>query len=107
MQWIAILAALGWSLLQVFILFLSTQCIFSLIEYKSSTENMCQKLLSHSIICLFYSLFILPFISLGLFYFAVINITAWSELEPAFWVFAIWWGVLFTFSFLLSVKNRM
>jgi len=55
--------------------------------------------------CLFYALFILPFISLGLFYFAVINITGWYKLEPAIWVFAMWWGVLFTFSSLLSVKK--
>ena len=105
MQGVAILAAFGWSLLQVLILFLATQCIFGLIEFRSTTENKYQKLLSHSIMCLFYSLFILPFISLGLFYFAVINITNWHELEPAIWTFAIWWGALFTFYSLLSVKK--
>ncbi|MCE2596882.1 hypothetical protein [Motilimonas cestriensis] len=107
MLWIAILAAFGWTLLQVFLLFLSTQCIFSLIEFRSETENMYQKLLSNLIMLLFYSLFLLPLISLGLFYFAVINITGWHELEPAIWTFATWCGVLFTFCSLLSVKNRM
>lgn len=107
MQWIAIIAALGWSLLQIFILFLSTQCIFSLIEFRSKKENKYQKLLSNSIMGLFYSLFILPFISLGLFYFAVVNISGWYELKPAIWVFAIWWGVFFMFFFLLSLKKRM
>jgi len=106
-QWIAIFAALGWSLLQVFILFISTQCIFALIEFRSATENkLYQKIFSSFIICLFYSLFLLPIISLGLFYYAVVNIVGWYELKPAIFVFAIWWIVLFTFFFLLSVKKK-
>lgn len=107
MQWIAILAALGWCLLQVFILFLSTQCIFGMVDFRSATEHkFYQKLLSNFIICLFYSLFILPLISVGLFFYAVVNITEWYELKPALWVFAIWWMTLFIFSFLLSVKKK-
>ncbi|PKF60986.1 hypothetical protein CW745_11775 [Psychromonas sp. psych-6C06] len=105
MQWIAILTALGWTLLQVFLLFVSTQCIFGLIEFRTATENMYQKALSHTIMFLFYSLFILPLISLGLFCFAVVNITGWHELEPAIWIFVTWCGVLFTFFTLLSVKK--
>ena len=106
MQWIAIIAALGWSLLHVFILFLSTQCIFVLIDFRSATEHkFYHKLLSNSIMFLFYALFIIPFISLGLFYYAVVNIAGWFELKPAIWAFAIWWITLFTFFFLLSVKK--
>ena len=107
MQWIAIFAALGWSLLQIFILFVSTQCIFVLVEFRCSTESkLYQKLLSNFIIGLFYSLFVLPLISLGLFYYAVVNIVGWFELKPAIWIFATWWIVLFTFFFLLSVKKK-
>ena len=71
MQWIAVLAAIGWSFLQVFMLFIATQCVFALVELRSKTENIYQKLLSRSIILLFYSLFILPLISLGVFYYQV------------------------------------
>ena len=105
MQWIAVLAAIGWSFLQVFMLFIATQCVFALVELRSKTENIYQKLLSRSIILLFYSLFILPLISLGVFYYQVINITSWSELLPAVWVFAMWCGSFVLFLILLDVKS--
>ncbi|KAA1154981.1 MULTISPECIES: hypothetical protein [Pseudoalteromonas] len=107
MQWIAILAALGWCLLQVITLLISSQCIFLMIEFRSDNEHkLYQKLLSNFIIYLFYSLFILPFISLSLFIYGVINITEWCELKPGLWVFAAWWLALFVLSFSLSMKKK-
>ncbi len=108
MQWIAILAALGWCLLQVITLLISSQCIFLMIEFRSDNEHkLYQKLLSNFIIYLFYSLFILPFISLSLFIYGVINITEWCELKPGLWVFAAWWLALFVLSFSLSMKKNI
>lgn len=105
MQWIAIFAAIGWSFLQIFILFIATQCVFALVELRSKTENIYQKLLSRTIVLLFDSLFILPLISLGVFYYQVINITSWSELLPAIWLFAMWCGSFVLFLILLDVKS--
>jgi|GEM_PF-1448394 len=108
MQWIAILAALGWCLLQVILLLISSQCIFLMIEFRSDNEHkLYQKLLSNFIKYLFYSLFILPLISLGLFIYGVINIKEWCELKLGLWVFAAWWVALFVLSYALSMKKNI
>ena len=105
MQLIAILAALGWSFLQFICLFVATQCVFGLVDLGTSKPSFYQKVLMHAVMGAFYSLFILPFISLGLFYFATINIDTWHELKPAIWVFATWCGGLFAFFFLISITE--
>jgi len=107
MQWIAILASFGWGFLQVILLFIATQCIFLMIDFRSPIEHKIhQKFLAVFIPYLFYSLFIIPFISFGLFIYGAINITAWGELKPAMWSFFIWCITLIMFCFLLNVKRK-
>jgi len=107
MQWIAIAAAIGWSVLHFYILFISTQCIFGIIELASEDEHkLYHKVLTSTIFGLLISLFIIPFISVGLFYYGAFNISGWHELKPALWSFASWWVALFTYSYLISVKRR-
>ncbi|WP_286939005.1 MULTISPECIES: hypothetical protein [unclassified Pseudoalteromonas] len=67
MQLIAILAAVGWSALQVFCLFIATQCVFSIVDLGTTSPTIYQKILMNAIGATFYSLFILPIISLGFF----------------------------------------
>ena len=105
MQLIAILAAVGWSTLQVFCLFIATQCVFGIVDLGTDKPTFYQKTLLNAVGATFYSLFILPFISLGLFYFATINIDSWAELKPAIWVFAAWCGGVFTFLVLISMTE--
>lgn len=107
MQFAAIIAAIGWSLVQIFHLFLAMQCIFCQIEFRSTPEiKLYQKVLSNSIIYLFSSLYIWPFISVGLFYYGVFNISGWYEIKPALWTCAIWWISLILALSLLSVKEK-
>lgn len=107
MQWMAMMALIGWGILQIFLLFISIQCIFCLIEFRSADEKkFYQKFLSNFILLLFYSLFVLPIISFGLFLYATVNIQSWSELIPASFVFLAWWITLFSFTFFLSIKKK-
>ncbi len=105
MQLIAILAALVWSKLQLFCLFIATQCVFGIVDLGTPKPTLYQKILLQAVSVTFYSLFILPFISLGLFYFATINIGTWHEFKPAVWVFAAWCGVVFAFLVLITMTE--
>lgn len=105
MQLIAILAAVGWTALQVFCLFIATQCIFGIVDLGTTNPTFYQKILLNAVGAAFYSLFILPIISLGLFYFATISIDSWAELKPALWVFAAWCGGVFAFLVLISMTE--
>ena len=109
MQWIAIMAAFGWAALQVFLLFIWTQCIFGLIEFHSSItkHKWLNEVLYYLVLGCFYTLMVLPIISFVMFVYAVINISAWNELIPALWTFAIWVGTLFVFFILLILKGML
>lgn len=104
-QLVAILAALGWTFLQVCCLFIATQCVFGIVNLGTNSSSIREKILLHAVTGAFYSLFILPFISLVMFYFATINIQGWYELKPSIWVFVTWCGGLFMFFFFISLTE--
>ena len=109
MQWLAIFAALGWTVLQFFVFMLSLNCGLGFIGYDPVKKRWMLVFYIVFVLMLasYVSLIILPFVSTGLFWYYSINIAAWGDLKPALWCFAIWWGVLFLFCALLAASERM
>ncbi|MFG1491782.1 hypothetical protein ABMA58_21200 [Oceanospirillum sp. HFRX-1_2] len=104
MQWIAVLAAAGWCLLQVFLLLLSTQCVFGLVDlgrYRARSPRLFD-LFSSLVMLAFYALLSLPVISCAVFIYGVIGITDWQQLMPGVWVSVGWLAALVLFFLGLS-----
>ncbi|MBR9829137.1 MAG: hypothetical protein GYB41_10905 [Oceanospirillales bacterium] len=109
MQWIAILAAIGWCFLQAFLLFLSVQCMFGLVDFERHRSRFpwLDEMFSSLVMLMFYALLLLPFISCAVFIYGVMGITDWQQLMPGVWVSVGWLVTLLLFFVGLTVKEQL
>ncbi|CAH0535727.1 hypothetical protein VST7929_03201 [Vibrio stylophorae] len=107
MQWLAVGAAMLWSIFQLGMLILSLQFCMGFIGYDPAKRGWAWLLYLCflGMLASYISLMLVPLISTGLFWYHAIDITQWGDLMPAIQMFFYWFAVAAVFFAFLMLSE--